>query len=179
MARAWRWTIISHLMMALRGKKGKMYCFIGAGQIYLWGLLVLRIEYIWLQRILEKLKARSMSKPVCLNSRIHFVVEVCCTTVIARFRMSIVVAIHTFIPSFSPKHVFIRRIVGHLASLLCLSISTNMQDVLLHKTVQQIVANASVRSIAMVISLAHLCIIDVHVSQSFPLSMLGPDSHLS
>ena len=127
----------------------------------------------------KEIKARSMSKTICLNGENNFIMNLCCSFVIAKSRIPIAIAFHTFISSLSPKHIFIGHIVGHQTSLLRPFVSTTMQDVLLRKDVQQVVANVSIRSMAVVISLAHFCIIDVHASQSFPLSLLGPDSHLS
>ena len=76
-------------------------------------------------------------------------------------------------------HIFIGRVFGHPAKLIRLSFSPNMQDVLLSKHLKYPLGKMSTRSTAIVISPAHFRIIDVNVSQSFPLPTLRPGSHLS
>ena len=104
---------------------------------------------------------------------------VCCTFVIGDSQLPMAIAFHTFALSCSSKHIFIGRVVRHLTSLLRLSVSPNLQDVLIPRDNQHSVANSSIGSIATVISLAHFRIVGIHVSQSFPLPTLERGSHLS
>lgn len=99
-------------------ERKRKYAAIGAWERYLWGLLVREdgILHHNCNAWLEKLESKSRNG-VSLTSKHDRLVGTCSSIVTGKSQFSTVVAFHTLISSFSPKHIFISRILTRLSQL--------------------------------------------------------------